>query len=126
MFSIIGDGLLSAANAPLEAANQRFIVAVNTLIEIAELSSHLRPQESKRLKQDSAASAAASTSTSTSASADKPATAVVESDPFTEQNVTDLMKYGFPRDKCIAELRESGGDTTKATAALFAKSLKGP
>ena len=69
-------------------------------------------QESKRLKQDS-----------TSASS---ATEVSESDNFTEQNVTDLMKFGFARDKCIAELRANNGDVTKATAALLAKSLKGP
>ena len=67
-------------------------------------------QESKRLKQDD------------SSSANK----VVESDNFTEQNVADLMKFGFARDKCLAELRESNGDVTKATAALLAKSLKGP
>ena len=70
-------------------------------------------QESKRLKQDD---------DSSSSSANK----VVESDNFTEQNVADLMKFGFARDKCIAELRESNGDVTKATAALLAKSLKGP
>lgn len=71
------------------------------------------PQESKRLKQDSTASASS-------------ATEVVESDKFSEQTVTDLMKFGFPRDKVIAELREYNGDVTKATAALLAKSLKGP
>lgn len=70
-------------------------------------------QESKRLKQDSTASASS-------------ATEVVESDKFSEQTVTDLMKFGFPRDKVIAELREYNGDVTKATAALLAKSLKGP
>ncbi len=34
------------------------------------------------------------------------------------------MSYGFPRDKCIEELRNSNGDVTQATAALFAKSLQ--
>ena len=70
-------------------------------------------QESKRLKQDGGASTSSSTQ-------------VAASDNFTEQNVSDLMKFGFAREQCIAELRESGGDVTKATAALLAKSLKGP
>jgi len=69
--------------------------------------------ESKRLKQDGGASTSSSTQ-------------VAASDNFTEQNVADLMKFGFAREQCIAELRESGGDVTKATAALLAKSLKGP
>ena len=76
-------------------------------------------KESKRLKQDGDAS------TSTSSSSPS-ASQVAASDNFTEQNVADLMKFGFAREQCIAELRESGGDVTKATAALLAKSLKAP
>ncbi len=45
-------------------------------------------------------------------------------DKFTEDNIKELMKYGFDRDKCIEELRRFDGDMKQATAALFAKSLK--
>ena len=45
-------------------------------------------------------------------------------DKFTEENVKELMKYGFERDKCVEELRAADGDMKTATAALFAKSLK--
>ena len=45
-------------------------------------------------------------------------------DKFTEENVKELMKYGFERDKCVEELRNANGDMKQATAALFAKSLK--
>ena len=47
-------------------------------------------------------------------------------DKFTEENVQNLMSYGFPRDKCIEELKASNGDVTQATAALFAKSIRTP
>ena len=81
--------------------------------------------EAKRLK-GSEAGAGSSTSggaASTSTSKD-PKTTVMPDDKFTEENVTALMKYGFPREKCIEELRDKNGDVTQATAALFAKSLK--
>ena len=45
-------------------------------------------------------------------------------DKFKEEDVQTLMKYGFPREACVKELRAQAGDMTKATAALFAKSLK--
>ena len=45
-------------------------------------------------------------------------------DKFSEADVQTLMAYGFPRDKCIEELRNQNGDVTQATAALFAKSIK--
>merc|ERR1719394_986611 len=47
-------------------------------------------------------------------------------DKFSEGDVQNLMAYGFPRDKCIEELRASNGDVTQATAALFAKSIRTP
>ena len=47
-------------------------------------------------------------------------------DKFSDVDVQNLMVYGFPRDKCIEELRASNGDATKATAALFAKSIRTP
>merc|ERR1711902_91108 len=49
---------------------------------------------------------------------------ILSSDKFSEGDVQTLMAYGFPRDKCIEELRAQNGDVTQATAALFAKSIK--
>ena len=49
---------------------------------------------------------------------------ILPDDKFTEENVNALMKYGFPREQCVQELRVHGGDERAATAALFAKSLK--
>jgi len=51
---------------------------------------------------------------------------ILPEDKFSEADVQTLMAYGFPRDKCIEELRTSNGDVTLATAALFAKSIKTP
>ena len=47
-------------------------------------------------------------------------------DKFSEADVQNLIVYGFPRDKCIEELKASNGDITQATAALFAKSIRAP
>ena len=47
-------------------------------------------------------------------------------DKFSDADVQNLMAYGFPRDKCIEELRASNGDATQATATLFAKSIRTP
>ena len=47
-------------------------------------------------------------------------------DKFSDADVQNLMVYGFPRDKCIEELKASNGDATQATAALFAKSIRTP
>ena len=49
---------------------------------------------------------------------------ILPEDTFSEADVQTLMAYGFPRDKCIEELRAQKGDVTQATAALFAKSIK--
>ena len=49
---------------------------------------------------------------------------ILQEDKFSEADVQTLMAYGFPRDKCIEELRTQNGDVTQATAALFAKSIK--
>ena len=49
---------------------------------------------------------------------------ILSDDKFSEGDVQTLMAYGFPRDKCIEELRAQNGDVTQATAALFAKSIK--
>ena len=49
---------------------------------------------------------------------------ILSDDKFSEGDVQTLMAYGFPRDKCIAELRAQNGDVNEATAALFAKSIK--
>merc|ERR1719334_2658072 len=74
-------------------------------------------EESKRLKSDHPQPEAGASS------ANDP-NVILPSDKFTEQNVKTLMAYGFPREKCIEELRANNGDEKSATAALFAKSLK--
>merc|ERR1719300_135229 len=74
-------------------------------------------EESKRLKSDHPQPEAGASS------ANDP-NVIIPSDKFTEQNVKTLMAYGFPREKCIEELRANNGDEKSATAALFAKSLK--
>uniref|UniRef100_U5EW96 Putative dna damage inducible protein n=1 Tax=Corethrella appendiculata TaxID=1370023 RepID=U5EW96_9DIPT len=51
-------------------------------------------------------------------------TNILPSDKFSEKDVTDLIALGFTRENVIKELREFNGNKTKATAALFAKSLK--
>ena len=83
-------------------------------------------EESKRSKAESS-SASQSTSiadTGTTSSSAKDPNVILPTDNFSEQNVTTLMEYGFPRDKCIEELRAKDGDERAATAALFARSLK--
>merc|ERR1719367_1978956 len=74
-------------------------------------------EETKRLKSDHPQPEAGASS------ANNP-NVILPSDKFTEQNVKTLMAYGFPREKCIEELRANNGDEKSATAALFAKSLK--
>ena len=74
-------------------------------------------EETKRLKSDHPQPEAGASS------ANDP-NVILPSDKFTEQNVKTLMAYGFPREKCIEELRANNGDEKSATAALFAKSLK--
>merc|ERR1719414_1012543 len=71
-------------------------------------------EESKRLKSDHPQPEAGASS------ANDP-NVILPSDKFTEQNVKTLMAYGFPREKCIEELRANNGDEKSATAALFAK-----
>ncbi|XP_023158649.1 protein DDI1 homolog 2 isoform X2 [Ceratitis capitata] len=44
-------------------------------------------------------------------------------DSFTENDVTELVNFGYKRQDVIAELRRHNGDKLQATAALIAKSL---
>lgn len=60
------------------------------------------------------------TSTSTSPGRD----IILPTDQFTESDVAEIVKNGFPRERVIAELRSANGNKTQALAALFAKSLK--
>lgn len=65
------------------------------------------------------------TNAATSTSADSSTTLqVTPEDKFTESDIGELVSLGFTRDKVIYELRHFAGDKIKATAALFAKSLK--
>lgn len=49
---------------------------------------------------------------------------ILPTDKFSETDVAEIVKNGFPRDRVIAELRTAKGNKTQALAALFAKSLK--
>ena len=80
--------------------------------------------ENKRLKSEHNTTPASTSVSSSSAPPAKDSSVILPDDKFTEENVNALMKYGFPRELCIEELRAHGGDERAATAALFAKSLK--
>lgn len=45
-------------------------------------------------------------------------------DRFSEKDVQDIVGLGFTRAQVMQALRSFNGDTTQATASLFAKSLK--
>lgn len=62
--------------------------------------------------------AAAAAATSAAAGGGGAATSDVK-----EQDVEIMVKMGFPRDRCIEELRRCDGDVNQAVAALFARSL---
>lgn len=49
---------------------------------------------------------------------------ILPTDKFTETDVAEIVRNGFPRERAIAELRSANGNKTQALAALFAKSLK--
>merc|ERR1719430_3125787 len=74
-------------------------------------------EETKRLKSDHPQPEAGASSVNDP-------NVILPLDKFTEQNVKTLMAYGFPREKCIQELRANNGDEKSATAALFANSFK--
>lgn len=70
-------------------------------------------------------SGGSSTATTASTTADpKTNDTILPTDKFTEADVGEITKLGFPRDKVFYELRTANGDKTQAMAALFAKSLK--
>lgn len=48
---------------------------------------------------------------------------ILLTDKFSENDVAEMMKNGFPRARVIEELRKFNGDKTQALAALFAKSF---
>lgn len=69
--------------------------------------------------------AAGSSSGARTSSSPSPARDVIlPTDQFTESDVAEIVKNGFPRERAIAELRTANGNKTQALAALFAKSLK--
>uniref|UniRef100_A0A1L8DX69 Putative dna damage inducible protein n=1 Tax=Nyssomyia neivai TaxID=330878 RepID=A0A1L8DX69_9DIPT len=63
-------------------------------------------------------------STSSVVTPQNPALNILPTDNFTEKDIEEVTKMGFPREKVIAELRQFRGDKKQAVAALFAKSLK--
>lgn len=48
---------------------------------------------------------------------------ILPTDKFTENDVQNMIKMGFPRERSIEELRKTNGDINQAVAAMFAKSL---
>merc|ERR1719319_518619 len=50
-------------------------------------------------------------------------TNILPTDKFTENDVQNMIKMGFPRERSIEELRKTNGDINQAVAAMFAKSL---
>lgn len=68
----------------------------------------------------SGSSLGAGTSSSSSAGQES----ILPTDQFNENDVAEIVKNGFPRDRVISELRTANGNKTQALAALFAKSLK--
>jgi len=80
--------------------------------------------ETKRMKSDHPTSQSPSISDTGASSSAKDPNVILPTDKFSEENVKTLLGYGFPRDKCIEELRAKDGDIRAATAALFAKSLQ--
>lgn len=87
-----------------------------------EITGGSGPADEDQQMQEALAESVASASSS--ADSKRMKTDIKAEDKFTEENVQALIKYGFPREKCLEELRNNDGDVTKATAALFAKSLK--
>jgi len=76
-------------------------------------------------KQGSSAPESASTAKAASpvAAATHSSEDILPTDPFKENDVTNMMAMGFSRLNSIAELRKVGGDANLAIANLFAKSL---
>lgn len=48
---------------------------------------------------------------------------ILPTDKFTENDVQNMIKMGFLRERSIEELRKTNGDINQAVAAMFAKSL---
>merc|ERR1711874_397341 len=55
--------------------------------------------------------------------ATSPSPVLLPTDTFTEQDIQNMVKMGFPRDRSIEELRKFNGDVNQAVAGMFAKSL---
>lgn len=68
--------------------------------------------------------AGSSSAARTSLASSPPRDIILPTDQFTETDVAEIVKNGFPRERVIAELRSANGNKTQALAALFAKSLK--
>lgn len=107
--------------------------AMKKTVDELEANEIRKAIEKSRTEQGAAASSSSGiragtstgpSSTIVSSPASAAATAVSSGDNFSETDIQDIQKLGFPRDKCIAELRSANGNKTQAIAALFAKSLK--
>ncbi|XP_037085916.1 protein DDI1 homolog 2-like [Pollicipes pollicipes] len=72
------------------------------------------------------AAAASSATAAPSGESSGASLSVQPSDRFTERDVQMIINAGFLRSQAFEELRRCGGDSTKAVAALFARSFKLP
>jgi len=80
--------------------------------------------EDKQLAEALARSASDnSMDTSQAGSSSAPEPVAPPPEPFTDKDLENMMKMGFSRENCVAELRKVAGDVNMAIANLFAKSL---
>merc|ERR1711892_991563 len=107
-------------------SNEAPFLAESDLPECARLSSRSADGKSASELEDQQIAEAMGRSQSEMKKEEPKNKDISPEDKFTEENVQNLMSYGFPRDKCIEELKASNGDVTQATAALFAKSIRTP
>lgn len=80
-------------------------------------------EESRRAQEELEMSEALQQSKSDAGASSSKQT-IPTTDPFTENDIAELVKNGFSRESVIEELRNFKGNKTQALAALFAKSLK--
>ena len=106
--------------------NEAPFLAESDLPECARLSSRSADGKSASELEDQQIAEAMGRSQSEMKKEEHQSKDTLPEDKFSEADVQNLMVYGFPRDKCIEELKASNGDVTQATAALFAKSIRTP
>lgn len=105
-------------------ATETPFLAENELPDCARLSGpHSEAESSSAMEMEDQELAKALEESSQSTTPNDP-NALLPTDKFTEKQVSDLIALGFSRAQVLEELRKFNGDTTQATAALFAKAFK--